>query len=110
MGYIYIPKGVSLGQIGFKCGLFAFLIILIIWTFYRLKYKLDFKKEIQYISNALAYSWLTISTFFLVTFGIYMTESARPHYLRISGVLSLISGIISALYILFVILYDSVDV
>lgn len=39
-----------------------------------------------------------------------MTEPARPHYLRISGVLSLISGIISALYILFVILYDSVDV
>ena len=110
MGYIYIPKGVSLGQIGFKCGLFAFLIILIIWTFYRLKYKLDLKKEIQYISNVLAYSWLTISTFFLVTLGIYMIEPARPHYLRISGVLSLISGIISALYILFVILYDSVDV
>ena len=110
MGYIYVPKGVSLGQIGFKCGLFAFLIILIIWTFYRLKYKLDLKKEIQYISNVLAYSWLTISTFFLVTFGIYMIEPARPHYLRISGVLSLISGIISALYILFVILYDSVDV
>lgn len=119
MGYIYIPKGVSLGQIGFKCGLFAFLIILIIWTFYRLKYKLDLnydfglglkKKEIQRISNVLAYSWLTISTFFLVTFGIYMIEPARPHYLRISGVLSLISGIISTLYILFVILYDSVDV
>lgn len=110
MGYIYIPKGVSLGQIGFKCGLFAFLIILTIWTFYRLKYKLDLKKEIQYISNVLAYSWLSISTFFLVTLGIYMIEPARPHYLRISGVLSLISGIISALYILFVILYDSVDV
>ena len=110
MGYIYIPKGVSLGQIGFKCGLFVFLIILIIWTFYRLKYKLDLKKEIQYISNVLAYSWLSISTFFLVTLGIYMIEPARPHYLRISGVLSLISGIISALYILFVILYDSVDV
>ena len=110
MGYIYIPKGVSLGQIGFKCGLFVFLIILIIWTFYRLKYKLDLKKEIQYISNVLAYSLLSISTFFLVTLGIYMTEPARPHYLRISGVLSLISGIISALYILFVILYDSVDV
>lgn len=109
MGYIYIPKGVSLGQIGFKCGLFTFLIILIIWTFYRLKYKLDLKKEIQYISNILAYSWLAISTFFLVTLGIYMTESARPHYLRISGVLSLISGIISTLYILFVILYDGVD-
>lgn len=110
MGYIYVPEGVSLEQIGFKCGLFVFLIILIIWTFYRLKYKLDLKKEIQYISNVLAYSWLSISTFFLVTFGIYMTEPARPHYLRISGVLSLISGIISALYILFVILYDSVDV
>lgn len=109
MGYIYIPKGVSLGQIGFKCGLFAFLIILIIWTFYRLKYKLDLKKEIQYISNVLAYSWLSISTFFLVTLCIYMTESARPHYLRISGILSLISGIISVLYILFVTLYDSVD-
>lgn len=109
MGYIYIPKGVSLGQIGFKCGLFVFLIILIIWTFYRLKYKLDLKKEIQYISNVLAYSWLSISTFFLVTLGIYMIEPARPHYLRISGVLSLISGIISALYILFVTLYDSVD-
>lgn len=109
MGYIYIPKGVSLGQIGFKCGLFVFLIILIIWTFYRLKYKLDLKKEIQYISNVLAYSWLSISTFFLVTLGIYMIEPARPHYLRISGVLSLISGIISALYILFVIIYDGVD-
>lgn len=110
MGYIHVPEGVSLGQIGFKCGLFAFLIILTIWTFYRLKYKLDLKKEIQYISNVLAYSWLTISTFFLVTLSIYMIEPARPHYLRISGVLSLISGIISALYILFVILYDSVDV
>ena len=109
MGYIYVPEGISLGQIGFKCGLFAFLIILIIWTFYRLKYKLDLKKEIQYISNVLAYSWLTISTFFLVTFGIYMIEPAWPHYLRISGVLSLISGIISVLYILFVILYDGVD-
>ena len=109
MGYIYVPKGVSFGQIGFKCGLFVFLIILIIWTFYRLKYKLDLKKEIQYISNVLAYSWLSISTFFLVTLGIYMIEPARPHYLRISGVLSLISGIISALYILFVIIYDGVD-
>lgn len=109
MGYIYVPKGVSLGQIGFKCGLFIFLIILIIWTFYRLKYKLNLKKEIQYISNVLAYSWLSISTFFLVTFGIYMIEPARPHYLRVSGVLSLISGIISALYVLFVIIYDGVD-
>ena len=109
MGYIYIPKGVSLGQISFKCGLFVFLIILIIWTFYRLKYKLDLKKEIQYISNVLAYSWLSISTFFLVALGIYMTESARPHYLRISGVLSLISGIISTLYILFVVIYNGID-
>lgn len=109
MGYIYIPKGVSLGQIGFKCGLFVFLIILIIWTFYRLKYKLDLKKEIQYISNVLAYSWLTISTFFLVTFGIYMIEPARPHYLRVSGVLSLISGIISCIYCMFV-SYDCVDI
>ena len=73
MGYIYVPEGISLGQIGFKCGLFIFLIILIIWTFYRLKYKLDLKKEIQYISNVLAYSWLSISTFFLVIIGIYMT-------------------------------------
>lgn len=109
MGYIYIPKGVSLGQIGFKCGLFAFLIILIIWTFYRLKYKLDLKKEIQHISNVLAYSWLAISTFFLVTLAVYVIEPVRPHYLRVSGVLSLISGIISCIYCVFV-SYDCIDV
>lgn len=109
MGYIYIPKGVSLGQIGFKCGLFTFLIILIIWTFYRLKYKLDLKKEIQHISNVLAYSWLAVSTFFLVTLAVYVIEPARPHYLRVSGVLSLISGIISCIYCVFV-SYDCIDV
>ena len=119
MGYIYIPKGVSLGQIGLECGLFTILIAVVIWMFYHLKHKLDLnddfgldlaEQEIQRINNVLAYSWLAVGTFFLVTLGIYMTEPARPHYLRISGVLSLISGIISALYVLFVLIYDGVDV
>ena len=117
MGYIYVPEGVSLKLIGLECGLFAVLIAVVIWMFHHLKHKLDLnydfglsltEQEIQRISNALAYSWLSISTFFLVTLAVYVIEPARPHYLRVSGVLSLISGIISCIYCLFV-SYDCVD-
>ena len=117
MGYIYVPEGVSLKLIGLECGLFAVLIAVVIWMFHHLKHKLDLnydfglslkKKEIKRISSILAYSWLAISTFFLVTLAVYVIEPARPHYLRVSGVLSLISGIISCIYCLFV-SYDCVD-
>lgn len=117
MGYIYVPEGVSLKLIGLECGLFAVLIAVVIWMFYHLKHKLDLnydfglsltEQEIHRISNVLAYSWLAISTFFLVTLAVYVIEPARPHYLRVSGVLSLISGIISCIYCLFV-SYDCVD-
>ena len=86
--------------------------------FHHLKHKLDLnydfglsltEQEIHRISNVLAYSWLAISTFFLVTLAVYVIEPARPHYLRVSGVLSLISGIISCIYCMFV-SYDCVDV
>lgn len=118
MGYIYVPEGVSLKLIGLECGLFAVLIAVVIWMFHHLKHKLDLnydfglsltEQEIHRISNVLAYSWLAISTFFLVTLAVYVIEPARPHYLRVSGVLSLISGIISCIYCLFV-SYDCVDV
>lgn len=117
MGYIYVPEGVSLKLIGLECGLFAVLIAVVIWMFHHLKHKLDLnddfgldlaEQEIHRISNILAYSWLSISTFFLVTLVIYVIEPARPHYLRVSGVLSLISGIISCIYCMFV-SYDCVD-
>lgn len=117
MGYIYVPEGVSLKLIGLECGLFAVLIAVVIWMFHHLKHKLDLnydfglsltEQEIHRISNVLAYSWLAISTFFLVTLAVYVIEPARPHYLRVSGVLSLISGIISCIYCLFV-SYDCVD-
>lgn len=117
MGYIYVPEGVSLKLIGIECGLFAVLIAVVIWMFHHLKHKLDLnydfglsltEQEIHRISNILAYSWLAVSTFFLVTLVIYVIEPARPHYLRVSGVLSLISGIISCIYCLFV-SYDCVD-
>lgn len=117
MGYIYVPEGVSLKLIGLECGLFAVLIAVVIWMFHHLKHKLDLnydfglsltEQEIHRISNVLAYSWLAISTFFLITLAVYVIEPARPHYLRVSGVLSLISGIISCIYCLFV-SYDCVD-
>ena len=44
----------------------------------------------------------------LFTLAVYVIEPARPHYLRVSGVLSLISGIISCIYCMFV-SYDCVD-
>ena len=118
MGYIYVPEGVSLKLIGLECGLFAVLIAVVIWMFHHLKHKLDLnydfglsltEQEIHHISNVLAYSWLAISTFFLVTLAVYVIEPARPHYLRVSGVLSLISGIISCIYCVFV-SYDCVDI
>ena len=117
MGYIYVPEGVSLKLIGLECGLFAVLIAVVIWMFHHLKHKLDLnydfglsltEQEIHRISNVLAYSWLAISTFFLVTLAVYVIEPARPHYLRVSGVLSLISRIISCIYCLFV-SYDCVN-
>lgn len=117
MGYIYVPEGVSLKLIGLECGLFAVLIAVVIWMFHHLKHKLDLnydfglsltEQEIHRISNVLAYSWLAISTFFLITLAVYVIEPARPHYLRVSGVLSLISGIISCIYRMFV-SYDCVD-
>ena len=117
MGYIYVPEGVSLKLIGLECGLFAVLIAVVIWMFHHLKHKLDLnydfglsltEQEIHRISNVLAYSWLAISTFFLVTLAVYVIEPARPHYLRVSGILSLISGIISCIYCVFV-SYDCVD-
>ena len=117
MGYIYVPEGVSLKLIGLECGLFAVLIAVVIWMFHHLKHKLDLnydfglsltEQEIHRISNVLAYSWLAISTFFLITLAVYVIEPARPHYLRVSGVLSLISGIISCIYCMFV-SYDCDD-
>ena len=117
MGYIYVPEGVSLKLIGLECGLFAVLIAVVIWMFHHLKHKLDLnydfglsltEQEIHRISNVLAYSWLAISTFFLVTLAVYVIEPARPHYLRVSGILSLIIGIISCIYCVFV-SYDCVD-
>lgn len=117
MGYIYVPEDVSFKLIGLECGLFAILIAVVIWMFHHLKHKLDLnddfgldlaEQEIQRIGNVLAYSWLAISTFFLVTLAIYVIEPARPHYLRVSGILSLISGIISCIYCVFV-SYDCVD-
>ena len=118
MGYIYVPEGVSFKLIGLECGLFSVLIAVVIWMFHHLKHKLDLNydfgldlsvQEIQHISNVLAYSWLAVSTFFLVTLAVYVMEPARPHYLRVSGVLSLISGIISCIYCVFV-SYDCVDI
>lgn len=104
MGYVYAPTTMTvLKWLGIVV-LYAAIIAIIVAAFRYFAHKID----LDYLFNIdgmydgckpLAYSWLVVSLVFVITLTIYLLEPYHPHYFRISGILALISGIATSLYI-----------
>lgn len=104
MGYVYAPTTMTvLKWLGIVV-LYAAIIAMIVAAFkyFAREIDLDYLFNIDGMYHGckpLAYSWLVISLVFVITLTIYLLEPYHPHYFRISGILALISGIATTLYI-----------
>lgn len=104
MGYLYVPTTMTvLKWLGIVV-LYAAIIVIIVAAFRYFAHEIDldylFNIEGMYDGyKPLAYSWLVVSLVFVITLTIYLLEPYHPHYFRISGILALISGIVTTLYI-----------
>ena len=104
MGYVYVPTTMTvLKWLGIVV-LYLVIIAMIVAAFRYFAHKidLDYLFDIDGMDHGckpLAYSWLVISLIFVITLTIYLLEPYHPHYFRISGILALISGIVTTLYI-----------
>lgn len=104
MGYVYAPTTMTVLKWFGIVVLYAAIIAIIVAAFRYFAHKID----LDYLFNidgmydgckSLAYSWLIVSLVFVITLTIYLLEPYHPHYFRISGILALISGIITTFYI-----------
>ena len=103
MGYVDVPTIMTvLKWLGIVL-LYAAIIAIIVAAFRYFAHTID----LDYLFNIdgmcdgckpLAYSWLVVSLVFVITLTIYLLEPYHPHYFRISGILALISGIATSLY------------
>ena len=96
MGYLAIPTGQMILKylgIGF---LYLFGISTVIAGFVILNPGKDYKKH--KVQAIFAWIWFISGFLFIISISLYYVEPVKPGYLRISGVVALITGIIDFIY------------
>lgn len=102
MGYLAIPTGQMILKyfgIGF---LYLLGIAIVIAGFVILTPRKDYKKH--KVQAIFAWIWFISGFLFIISISLYYVEPVKPGYLRISGVVASITGIIDSSYLFIAIL------